>query len=81
MSCKLSELNSPSAARITALNTAGPMRRRLQDLGFVPGASVRFLYDGFGGGIRAYGVGGSVIALRHGDAEGIIIEKAEDPGE
>ena len=37
------------------------MRRRLMDIGFTEGAEI-------GGGIKAYLVRGSVIALREGDA-------------
>jgi len=73
MGYRLSELDLSASARITALAVAGPLRRRLQDLGFVPGAEVRVLYAGFHDGIRAYAIGGSVIALRRSDAAHIII--------
>ena len=73
MECKLSELDPPAAACITGLTVTGAMRRRLQDLGFVPGAHVRLLYKGHRGGICAYAVGGSVIALRCPDAANIMV--------
>ena len=73
MECKLSALDPPAEARIVRLTVAGAMRRRLQDLGFVPGAAVRPLYKGYRGGICAYAVGGSVIALRCTDAANIVV--------
>jgi len=71
---RLSELNSTQPARVSSLSAGGSLRRRLQDLGFVPGAPVRFLYGGFHGGIAAYAVGGAVIALRRCDSEKILVE-------
>ena len=79
MECKLSDLTESAAARVRYLVHRGPMRRRLQDLGFVPGAEVRFMYSGFRGGIRAYAVGGSVIALRRRDADQIIVSMEKSP--
>ena len=75
MGSMLSELDLSQAARVAELTVAGSMRRRLQDLGFVPGAEVRALYAGFRGGIRAYSVGGSVIALRRDDAAHVLIKQ------
>ena len=77
MDFRLSELAVPSAACIVSLADSGTMRRRLQDLGFIPGAEVRLLYSGCRGGIRAYAVGGSVIALRRCDAAKIIVTVQE----
>ena len=75
MYCKLSDLKLLTAARIAELSVQGAVRRRLQDLGFVPGSEVRALYAGSRGSIRAYAVGGSVIALRRGDAERITVQE------
>lgn len=61
------------SAEICALRTAGAMRRRLLDIGFVPGETVRALYRGCLGGPAAYLINGAVIALRGEDAEGIVI--------
>ena len=69
----LDELPTGRTAEIFSLRTAGAMRRRLQDLGFVPGAEVKALFRGPGGGPTAYLVFGAVIALRGEDARGILI--------
>lgn len=44
------------------------MRRRLMDIGFTEGAEIECVLAAPGGGIKAYLVRGSVIALREGDA-------------
>lgn len=45
-----------------------PMRRRLMDLGFTRGATVRCLFCAPLGEMRAYLIRGAVIALRREDA-------------
>lgn len=62
------------SARITALRADGTQRRRLLDLGFVPGAWVEALHASPWGDPMAYGVCGAVIALRRADAREICIE-------
>ena len=64
-------------ARVLALTAAGPPRRRLMDLGFVPGAAVAALHTAPWGDPVAYGVGGAVIALRREDAAAIRITERE----
>ena len=71
---KLSCLPENTAGVIVSVGRNTAMHRRLQDLGFVPGTSVRALYAGCCGGIRAYGIHGSVIALRTRDADEILME-------
>ena len=67
----LSRLGPGQAARVTALEAQGSMRRRLQDLGLTPGALVECLYKSPLGDPRAYLIRGAVIALRQKDAEGV----------
>lgn len=74
MLCKLSELVPGEAGEIRSLELHGPMRRRLQDLGFLPGVCVNVLLRGVRGGISAYGVHGRTVALRCADAAQIIVE-------
>lgn len=57
----------------------GPMRRRLLDLGIVPGARLRRRYTAPSGSPIAYEVNGAVLALRKGDAAQIAVEEADDP--
>ena len=52
----------------------GPQRRRLLDLGLVPGVTVRHRMDGPGGDPRAYEILESVIALRKDQTDHIYIE-------
>ena len=73
--CTLDHLPTGSSARISSLNADGIRRRRLMDLGFVPGACVTALQPGPWGDPVAYGIRGAVIALRNEDAAGIYIER------
>ena len=62
-------------ARVCRLDAAGMQRRRLLDLGFVPGAAVTAL-QAWGDPV-AYGIRGAVIALRQEDAAAIKITERE----
>ena len=62
------ELGVGSSARIKPYNASLPMVRRLMDIGFTEGAEIECVLAAPGGGIKAYLVRGSVIALREGDA-------------
>lgn len=64
----LNELRPGQCALVQRLDTQGAMRRRLMDLGFLPGAAVQPLYRACFGDICAYLIGGAVIALRGCDA-------------
>ena len=70
----LSELSLFEKGRIALLNSNGAMRRRLLDLGFVPGTEVTALFAGHRDGIRAYAVAGSVIAIRRATAKEIMLD-------
>ena len=61
------------AARVSQLDAAGLRRRRLLDLGFVPGAAVTALQASPWGDPVAYGIRGAVIALRQEDAAAVSI--------
>ena len=60
---------------VGAVGLSGVMRRRLLDLGLVPGACVRCLYAAPSGNPRAYLVRGTVIALRNQDARGVALRQ------
>lgn len=64
----LEKLIPGSAAQVGELFAQGPMRRRLRDLGFVPGARVECLGRSPLGDPAAYRVRGMVVALRRQDA-------------
>ena len=55
-------------AVVSTLTTDGAMRRRLLDIGLTPGTGVEALYRSGFGGLTAYLIRGTVIALRSEDA-------------
>ena len=60
-------------ATVTGLEAPADQRRRMLELGFVPGRSVAALQESPWGDPVAYGVCGAVIALRRSDARAIGI--------
>ena len=81
MSLSLNRVPVGKTAVVTGLRSEGAIRRRLMDLGFIPGASLACLYAAPGGDPRAYGVQGTVIALRNADAASIHTVCAQAQGE
>lgn len=61
---KLFEANIGDSVRITHLDIDGVMRRRLLDLGFVPGAAVKVVRKSPLGDPIAFRVSQTTIALR-----------------
>lgn len=74
----LSSLGEGEAGRVVRINPAcrGVERRRLMDLGIVPGTLVRFERRSLSGGSTAYAVRDTLIALRDEQADMIAIEPA-----
>jgi ferrous iron transport protein A len=71
----LSDVTPGNRFRITALNIEGTMRRRLLDLGFVPGATVEVLKKSPLGDPVAYYVSNTTIALRKEESSKIVGEQ------
>lgn len=69
----LDHLSIGTSSTVTGLSCGGIQRRRLLDLGFVPGSSVTALQASPWGDPVAYGICGAVIALRQEDAHHIFI--------
>jgi ferrous iron transport protein A len=72
----LARLAVGESGRITAVGSVGPMRRRLMDMGVLPGAEVRVekvapLGDPIEVRIRSYH-----LSLRKKEAEGVAVEVA-----
>ena len=65
----LRQLPVGESARVTAIGGDGALRRRLMDLGLTPGTEVRCLGESPGGGPRAFGLRGTVLALRGSESE------------
>ena len=69
----LDQLSIDSWAEIQTINEQAPLKKRLQDLGFVCGAKVQCLQKSFAGDPIAYFIRGSVIALRQEDCRYITV--------
>ena len=65
-------------AWVGELSAQGELRRRLRDLGFVPGAQVECLGKSPLGDPAAYRVRGAVVALRRRDAQVIALGRGEE---
>ena len=59
---------------VSRLNSSGIMRRRLMDIGIVPGSLVECVLSSPSGNPMAYFVKGSIIALRNCDASDIEVD-------
>lgn len=62
-------------AAVASLSAPEPQRRRLLELGFVPGGKVTAVQESPWGDPVAYAVCGAVIALRRADARQIAIRQ------
>ncbi|MDR2531625.1 MAG: ferrous iron transport protein A [Oscillospiraceae bacterium] len=69
----LTSLHEGEHAQVAAITNKGGIKRRLQDLGFVPGTRVQCIQKSPYGDPVAYGIRGAVIALRSDDAKGVLI--------
>ncbi len=70
----LRQLPVGESARVTAIGGDSELRRRLLDLGLVPGTEICCLGESPGGGPRAYRLRGTVIALRSSESETVEVE-------
>ena len=52
------------------------LRRRMQDLGLIPGTCVRCLYIAPAGSPAVYLIRGAMVALRRCDAKNVTVEPA-----
>lgn len=72
----LNELSEGKTARIESLRMEGRLRRRLMDIGMIPGTRVECLERGPFGGPVAFLVRGTVMAFRSSDLELITVKSA-----
>lgn len=70
----LDEIPIAQQAIVQKLNSRGSMRRRLLDLGITPGTMVEPIHTSPSGGMRAYFVKGTMIALRDSESREILVE-------
>jgi ferrous iron transport protein B len=73
----LADMHTGQAGYVSAVRLTGLPRRRLMDLGFVPGARVKVVLDNPAGDPRVYEVRGTRIALRRGDAAQVEITEGD----
>lgn len=74
ISTKLSYIPIDKTVKIVKIIAQGNMRRRLLDLGFIDGNIVTPLFSDFHKSITAFGINGSVIALRSTESDKILVE-------
>ncbi len=70
----LCELGVGQYATVQKILTFGSMRRRLQDLGIIPGTKIECVLKNPSGDPVAYFVRGAMIALRNRDSKGILVQ-------
>lgn len=72
---RLSQLKNGESGIIREVGLDGFMRRRLLDLGFVPGTEIKYVRNGPGGSPIIFEVRDTLIALREKEASRIFINK------
>ena len=72
-------LPSGAIGRVIKLNAGEPLRRRLLELGVIPGAQLRRRHTAPAGSPIAFEVGGALLSLRRADAAGIVVRPSEAP--
>ncbi len=70
----LSELPVGITVQISDLRNTGLSRRRMMDLGFIPGTSIEILRKSPLGDPTAYRIRGAAIALRKEEAANIFVK-------
>lgn len=76
---RLADLSTGQAASVLGLDDAcqGYSRRRLMDLGFTSGATIRAALSTFAGDPRAYEIRGTLVALRREQASQVLVQPLE----
>jgi len=70
----LAEMNQGDSAVVCKLESRGGIRRRLQDIGLIPGTKVECVQKSPLGDPIAYLIRGTVIALRSEESSSIIVQ-------
>ena len=70
---ELSKLHPGAAARITALRANGPLKRRLMDMGLLPGEVVTLVKVAPLGDPLEITVRGYHLSLRRSEADGVAV--------
>jgi ferrous iron transport protein A len=69
----LAVLPLDTPAQIMAIKVSDCLKRRLLDLGFIPGTEIRAVFSSPFGDPRAYEIRGTLLALRTDEAKSILV--------
>lgn len=70
----LSSLEVGQFATVKEIEKNSPLRKRLLDIGLIPGTKVKCILKSVTGNPKAYFFRGNVTAIRNEDAQKVIIE-------
>ena len=70
----LAEMKQGDIATVCELTSGGSIRRRLQDIGLIPGTKVECVQKSPLGDPIAFSIKGSIIALRFEDSSTIFVQ-------
>ena len=70
----LDKVSINKRCRIFKLDIEGNMLRRLLDIGIIPGAIIKKVLVSPFGGISAYSIMGTTMAIRDKDVKGVFVE-------
>lgn len=73
--CPLCALQEGESAFVTEVHASTTMRRRLFDIGLIPGTRVTCTGRSPAGDPAAYLIRGAVVALRRTDAAGVSLDR------
>ncbi|NMA55543.1 MAG: ferrous iron transport protein A [Firmicutes bacterium] len=73
----LAQLPPAAEAEIINLNIEGQQKRRLLDLGFVPGTKIKVAFPSPLGDPKAYQIRNTLLALRDAEAVSIMVRRLD----
>ena len=73
VSNSLADLKIGEKCRVVSLTAKGDNRRRMLDLGIIPGTEIKAMFESPSGGVMAYLIRGTMIAIRREDAVNIVV--------
>lgn len=71
---KLSELKSGTKCRVKEVNGSGPVKRRILDMGVVPGSEIEVIRVAPLGDPMEFRLKGYYLSLRKEEAENVFVE-------
>ncbi len=74
MTIQMNDLRCGQGGRVLSVGVGGSMRRRLLDLGLVPGSQIERIMNSPVGDTACYRICGAMIALRSLDATQVLVD-------